>query len=987
MNLDKPILRIISIILIYAFLVSGVSFAMDPSDFALAPPSFTDPPCQIIYDEKTDEWDVITYDDVIKSWDLKSYNPEKEELDRVDEYLKANPGKTREDAIREVLGDRIIGAANHNRWAFVDVGYLIGQMLVFTKKYKLQNPKDILIPLIKKHLKNRDGMAEILLEGYDIDGIEEAREGQVTTGFFIPITRNGMPAYKLFYNLREGETNIPMRDGMSIYVKTIVLEDDMGKQKNIADAIRVKHGTYIDFISSILTYGIFVTTNAPMVARVGANLPDPRREGFGDRGVVLIFDVPKELLDLESCDDVFVQVKRPLKSVRLPEELKKDLRRKIDKIRMRVWDIEREVGRELNPWEWQELDKAADKIERLLKYDEEQDDEKVLLKERLVQFPPSFINIEETLRANRGKVGDEVFAELEKWLQGEATLRGLQKNDASNPESDAKRQTETTSETLYQEGEIKILSRSFRTTLFDVTCNVDANINLYIDLCRKCSANCHFCITKLKTAFAKKVLTATEFLSALDRSLQELQKVNPSVMIVGGEPTVDREKFVGAMDLIRKYGLRKPILVTNASNLEPYLDYVNDADRFEHINISRHHYDDRKNNVIFDSQRIPTTQRLREILSRIRNIRSVRFNTMILREGINSYEEVMKFVNYASSLGVTNISFSELSMLDGVDYYAEEIEDYTKRQFVDIESILGFINGNPDFQLLNTTKGPYYIAWVYHYKPLNMTIVFKRTDMKKMDAFEKTHTDNIAELVFHTDASVNGSWIPNLKQLSPSPDKDKEMLRTAALNVTPDSERIHATNFHDNIEVTQAKEMERAKAADEEPQPTIVVLGTNWIKGYEKGRYLQYDALNPLIGSIRTYCESKGIPFIDDDDKNLIARINAERAKDGMANAKVIVLAGEDTVKGDDFASLRNDEKNAFVVGVNSEELTIDSYIRLMEMLTMVLKLSAGLEVTQDSTPITIKKDDKFRIYIFTPHAEPMNYELLKHIYEVQKFA
>ena len=46
------------------------------------------------------------------------------------------------------------------------------------------------------------------------------------------------------------------------------------------------------------------------------------------------------------------------------------------------------------------------------------------------------------------------------------------------------------------------------------------------------------------------------------------------------------------------------------------------------------------------------------------------------------------------------------------------------------------------------------------------------------------------------------------------------------------------------------------------------------------------------------------------------------------------------------FASLRNDEKNAVVVGVDNQELTTDSYIRLMEMLTLALKLSADLEVS-----------------------------------------
>ena len=48
MYLNKSALRIVSIILIHAFLVSGMSFAMDASDFALAPPLATKSQCEII---------------------------------------------------------------------------------------------------------------------------------------------------------------------------------------------------------------------------------------------------------------------------------------------------------------------------------------------------------------------------------------------------------------------------------------------------------------------------------------------------------------------------------------------------------------------------------------------------------------------------------------------------------------------------------------------------------------------------------------------------------------------------------------------------------------------------------------------------------------------------------------------------------------------------------------------------------------------------
>jgi signal transduction histidine kinase/ubiquinone/menaquinone biosynthesis C-methylase UbiE len=223
--------------------------------------------------------------------------------------------------------------------------------------------------------------------------------------------------------------------------------------------------------------------------------------------------------------------------------------------------------------------------------------------------------------------------------------------------------------------------------------------------------------------------------------------------------------------------------------------------------------------------------------------------------------------------------------------------------------------------------------------------------------------------------SNNNIGTKSVPQLTLDEHQDYASMKSS---VAPETERIHATNLQDTIKYIQAQP---------QSQPLIVALGTSWIKGYEKGRYLQYDALNPLIGSIRTYCESKGIPFIVDVDDELLARINAERAKEGRAGAKVVVLAGENTVKSEEFAPLRNDEKNAVVVGVNNQELTTDSYIRLMEMLTLAMKLSAGLEISLDNAHITITKDNERHLYIFLPHAEPMDYERLKVIYEVQKFA
>lgn len=129
--------------------IPSCAIAETATGSALAPPLATKPPCEIVR-RPDGSFDVVTNDDVIEAWDRET----------VLSYRQGVPAS---------------GKAFRNRWALVDVGYLVGQMLILAQEHKLQNPKDILIPLIKKHIRNRDGMAETLLEGFDIDSMNLPR--------------------------------------------------------------------------------------------------------------------------------------------------------------------------------------------------------------------------------------------------------------------------------------------------------------------------------------------------------------------------------------------------------------------------------------------------------------------------------------------------------------------------------------------------------------------------------------------------------------------------------------------------------------------------------------------------------------------------------------------------------------------------------------------------------------------------------------------
>ncbi|MFH1412267.1 MAG: hypothetical protein ABIG55_06425, partial [Candidatus Omnitrophota bacterium] len=186
----------------------------------------------------------------------------------------------------------------------------------------------------------------------------------------------------------------------------------------------------------------------------------------------------------------------------------------------------------------------------------------------------------------------------------------------------------------------------------------------------------------------------------------------------------------------------------------------------------------------------------------------------------------------------------------------------------------------------------------------------------------------------------------------------------------------HAEMFSDIIKLINT---------ESERKGLTFMLGTSWIKGYVEDRYLQYDALNPLISDVRRFCADKGIPFITKEDKDLISAINEARVRD--KDAKIVVLAGKDIIEDKEFKDIVNDDK-IFFAGVDNSRLTTDSYMRLMEMMTLTLKLAFNKPVDLDNPNILIEKSKKFtNVYVFVPDAEPMDYERLKEIYRAQIFA
>lgn len=236
---------------------------------------------------------------------------------------------------------------------------------------------------------------------------------------------------------------------------------------------------------------------------------------------------------------------------------------------------------------------------------------------------------------------------------------------------------------------------------------------------------------------------------------------------------------------------------------------------------------------------------------------------------------------------------------------------------------------------------------------------------------------------FHKDprAYLDGKFEDvDLSKTKDGKPQTKPMAPDAPSVLTPsDAERLQAEYFKDLITY-----IESARGEAKDSKDLIVMLGTSWIKGYVKGQACDAGAIQPLIQMARRYCEQHGITFIDTEDTDILTGL--AKTREGKDGAKVLVLAGKETILSDAFSTLRDDE-NVFMAGVDGENVDGESYIRLIEMLTIGLKLTLGMPAATDSPNILVTPDSRYRnVFVFLPRAEPIKFsrEQRDAFYKVQ---
>ncbi|MGI6484448.1 MAG: radical SAM protein [Candidatus Dojkabacteria bacterium] len=300
---------------------------------------------------------------------------------------------------------------------------------------------------------------------------------------------------------------------------------------------------------------------------------------------------------------------------------------------------------------------------------------------------------------------------------------------------------------------------------------VYGNCNLSIFVDDFCNADCKFCVAQLRYENVAKIYkketikNTNEYYKRLDKVLTKLEPLNLSVSLTGGEPTAS-PKLLGILELLEKHNMRKRTITTNGSYLlhkingESILDLLIKYN-FDHLNISKTHYDDNINRKIMRYREgyCSNEDLARIILYALERKLRPRLSCLLLKSGISTMQDIENYIQFYEKLGIDNVIFRELMDYDEKSMSNIEKMKYCKENKVVLNNIWKEIDKNPKFVPIKNILGYYYYVEIYQYN--NVVVCSESADLKKLYAEKAKHKDKVYEMVFHPNGNLNGSWVDN----------------------------------------------------------------------------------------------------------------------------------------------------------------------------------------------------------------------------------
>lgn len=240
-----------------------------------------------------------------------------------------------------------------------------------------------------------------------------------------------------------------------------------------------------------------------------------------------------------------------------------------------------------------------------------------------------------------------------------------------------------------------------------------------------CMGNCAFCIARTsadketyeKDTYNKKGLNGDIQVSSrinlkiLENTLYQLkaEDIVRGISITGGEPFSDVKLLNEVISLVfAVFGKSMEIsLNTNGYNLHR-MHEIKDLSYLDTIHISRHHYDDKRVQELFNikdkAYHIPGKEELTEIISSVSYKDLFVLNCLLFKNYIGTPEEAHKYLEHAMDIGVGKVAFIS----------PVECNDFVRREKVKYEEVIRrddpdmlFLRNFEDYNICHCQDGLY----------------------------------------------------------------------------------------------------------------------------------------------------------------------------------------------------------------------------------------------------------------------------------------
>lgn len=306
--------------------------------------------------------------------------------------------------------------------------------------------------------------------------------------------------------------------------------------------------------------------------------------------------------------------------------------------------------------------------------------------------------------------------------------------------------------------EYEIFEKKIRMTYDPLIHHIHLKIN------DACNGNCPFCIERGRNLVEED---KDLYLKRLDAIFQEFKKAGLiySVSITGGEPLLSN-KILDILDIIDKYDFKMVTMNTNGSFLNKYALQLARHNIYG-INISRHHYDEEKNNEIFGFKTVFTNAELIEAIEKYRTVNKntkFRLQCILVNGYIDSLEKINAFVDCFKDV-IDDFSFRQQMTVN--DDFDQQTVGFFQNTYVPLQPIINQIYQDSDnYEFIYQRIVDYYCYEGWKNKNNGKEICFSSSNMELLSNAEKTEDPNlIREFIYYYNGRLAGSWLEENKTI------------------------------------------------------------------------------------------------------------------------------------------------------------------------------------------------------------------------------